>query len=1095
MTKFKTFSQIVRSMRDNLKLSQPNLDTKPGSVSRDLFIDIPADEIESLYRAMSAISEKQNPQTAVGSDLDKWARNFGITRRSPSPANGLVIFSTNTINSDLPIPSGTLVSAKNGVNYRTIGNYIFSVSDKSRYAATATKLRSSLQIAGITDQYAIEVPVSCISAGKAGNIASLQVNRNDLSDPLRVTNLVSFSGGSNQESDASFRARIFSVFSGANTGTASGYINAALSVSGVLDAIVVQPGNTLMLRDGTEIIELDDGKTRVLSSGSGGKVDIYIIGTQLEEVTETYIYTDKSGRADATDTRNDHVLGVQLIDTTLTSEERRVNAFATGNFPLQPVNALISISGTSSGILFEKSIDVNSVQSGNFELIKDTNVDTGGSPFGFDKIHFISSKKDVTGESINKKEFNSVDALKFTEINEISDIYQDISVQRENSSVSSANRNIVILNHKPITGVSKIVNKTTGETYVIQNQNLNSSGLNVDGRVIISGKTLPVQSDILSCDYTWRLYFENSIDYNGALNDKKDLRISDSADWGSPNIITLEESILKTTNDDQEFQVEVDYKISRVLGIYTFTEAESTIIDLDDSGKFGISLNIQESAVSNIISVINSNKLELYKTSANDGSFAGRKIILPSDSPYIANETVTIKYNKVEFYNITDGNGISSNNIITLPSRDILKSNELEDLADNIVLSNAPIFVDYVATTNIIIPSISMSTLPVYSGTSNSLFDSNLLTIVDSAQPVFYRYNDSSIDDLLKYSPSRLSTTVSGISKSGRVRFSGETLTKLTFECPWASFVGLKLDVQQYIKDFLNIQTIPSNIGIARVLSVYASDDGTYLDSHGSSLNSVQYSFGSQRLDESLSKTQFILPSTPVNTSIPLTSGSKVVVTLFIYNSNDTEDLYFQADGQHITSKMFIRVNSISAFSGFRNNIGNIIGTIIIKNYTQPIQNSLYYIDYNFKSPKEGERLTIKYNLNKLILNASTAVEDLRSITADVLIKESPSLPIDVFGELLISDDALTQSETIKEDVSNKIVNLLNTSVLGSTIDYSDIISSAASVPGVDSINVSLFNESGNVGRRTYIKALDNQNIIAGTVIFTVKPRSEFQIT
>ena len=52
MSKIKTFSEIVNNMIERLKISQPNLDTKIGTVSRDLFIDIQADEIQKLYNLM-----------------------------------------------------------------------------------------------------------------------------------------------------------------------------------------------------------------------------------------------------------------------------------------------------------------------------------------------------------------------------------------------------------------------------------------------------------------------------------------------------------------------------------------------------------------------------------------------------------------------------------------------------------------------------------------------------------------------------------------------------------------------------------------------------------------------------------------------------------------------------------------------------------------------------------------------------------------------------------------------------------------------------------------------------------------------------------
>jgi len=393
---FRSFSEIVNSIIERLRLTQPNLDTKVGTVSRDVFIDIQADQLEKLHSSMLLVSEKQSPEIARGKDLDRWANNFGITRNSGTPSNGIIVFTTNEISTDIPIPSGTVVTSRNGLQFRTIGSYIMSVAEKNRFSANGNRLRSTLDLAGITDSFAIEVPVRAGNSGTSGNISSFQVTEHNLEDALKVTNLVSFNGGSNTESDAAFRSRVFAVFSGSNTGTAFGYRNAALSIAGVNDAIVIEPGNTLMLRDGTETIEINDGSFRILSSGTGGKVDLYILGTQLEEVVESYVFTDKSGTGNAQDERNDFILGQGTLDSSLTSEERRIKAFNDGVLPLQPANTIISVIGSASGIMSKSVTNADGTISGNYSLVKDLNVDTGGSPFGFDKLRFVSRRKRST---------------------------------------------------------------------------------------------------------------------------------------------------------------------------------------------------------------------------------------------------------------------------------------------------------------------------------------------------------------------------------------------------------------------------------------------------------------------------------------------------------------------------------------------------------------------------------------------------------------------------------------------------------------------------------------------------------------------------
>jgi len=137
MASIKSFTEIVNSMLERLRLVQPTLDTKPGTVSRDLFVDLQADEIQKIYRLIALISDKQSFATASGRDLDRLASNFGVTRRTGTPAGGIAIITTNNLNEDLTIPSGTILTARNGVSFKTLGTFSMIASNKNRYASNA----------------------------------------------------------------------------------------------------------------------------------------------------------------------------------------------------------------------------------------------------------------------------------------------------------------------------------------------------------------------------------------------------------------------------------------------------------------------------------------------------------------------------------------------------------------------------------------------------------------------------------------------------------------------------------------------------------------------------------------------------------------------------------------------------------------------------------------------------------------------------------------------------------------------------------------------------------------------------------------------
>ena len=92
MASFRSFSEIVSSMIERLGLTQPDLDTKPGTVSRDLFIDIQADQLSQLYSILLEVSEKQSLATTSGVDLDRLAANFGLSRNTGTSSSGIAVF-------------------------------------------------------------------------------------------------------------------------------------------------------------------------------------------------------------------------------------------------------------------------------------------------------------------------------------------------------------------------------------------------------------------------------------------------------------------------------------------------------------------------------------------------------------------------------------------------------------------------------------------------------------------------------------------------------------------------------------------------------------------------------------------------------------------------------------------------------------------------------------------------------------------------------------------------------------------------------------------------------------------------------------------
>ena len=1087
MATIKSFTEIVNSMLERLRLVQPNLDTKPGTVSRDLFIDLQADELQRIYRLISLVADKQSFATASGRDLDRLAGNFGVVRRTGTPATGIAIFTTSLLEQDVAIPSGLIVTARNGVSFRTVGNFSMLSTNKSRYASNANRLRDNLDVAGISDVYAIEVPVEATSIGTSGNISTNQLIETNSDFFISVTNVTSLSGGTDQESDSSFRTRFLSTFSGSNIGTSIGYRNAVLGLQGVLDALVVEPGNTLMLRDGTEVLSTENS-TRILNSGTGGKVDIYVLGTALEEFSESFIFRNKSVYGKIDDDANDYILGYSNQDISLTSEERRQNAFKTGNLPFQPCNRLVSVSGSSSGVLTEASLLPDGTYDGNYILVKDFNSDTGGTPFGFDKIKFVSDKKIIDGEPIIKNGNNIIDLISFSDISNIYSIYQDILITSENSRVSIIDPSIIKLKHSPISAVRSVINSTTGEVYKVIDSGIDvTTGVNATNEIKISGKNLPTLSDKLKVSYTWRKVFDENKDYSSEYNLYYKPAIKDAVDWGGSNGILHESTILSKDSQTGAFSLDVDNQISSVSSVYIFEETQSTVILFDDVP--AIDLSDYPNAINNIVSIKTLLNLEIFNTKKSDGSVNNKIIFLPSDSNASIGDSVNIILNKTELYDLENNDGTFNGVTIELPENSVLESIGLLEILNNAFFTEREVYVDYSADISVLIPSTEMSSLPILSiENSNSFIDSSLATIELSKQPLEYVFVNNVVSDIYRYSPSNIKIQTQNITSQGKIGLEGVSAERFIYRVfAGNTFNGRVLDLQSELKNNLG-ELFKDQLFISKLNSIKIGDK--VIDINNYELKSNIYDIRNCKQNSELSNFQISLPK-------PSTYSSGTIIECDFYLSDPAsfEELYFYTNEARITNKNYYTVNKINIISGFKNTANIVIGSIVVSQFNQPDQGNTYYLNYDFKAPRDGERITVNYNINNLIRTATSAIEVVRPVTADVLIKEAQEVLVDTSGTIVVSEDFSSDANSVVESVNNNVANLLNSGELGGLIDYSDVIQVVTGVAGVDSVNVSLFGYSGEFGRRTFVRALDNQTISPGVVSFTAVSRKNFKIT
>jgi hypothetical protein len=683
MVNIRSTNQIVLSLIDFFKTALPNADIKPGSVIRDLMIDGPSSQIALLYDSLSKISNLQSLRLVMGSDLDRLAQNFGSTRNSPTKSSGVALLTFSSIPATVAINSGSLLTASNGSTFSVLNGISVNSASANTYKSTAVQYQANLAFLGITDQYAVEVSVQATTPGSAGNISQYAINTTSIPGVSNATNTYPFTGGADQETDASFRNRVLAIFSGSNIGTALGYKNLALSNTAVSDAVVIGPGNPLMIRDGTVVIQNPDGTFTIISEGTGGKVDILILGSILSTFTDTFIYLDKSNDNDPSNSLNNFVLGQIIGDANKTITQKRLDDITNGTLPAQPVQEILSVTGTLSGSNFiSASTNSLGITTGNYSLIKDTG-NYAGSPWGFDTFHWTSNQI-VFNEDLIKSQFNGQDPTTFSGVLEIPNITQNISITNENSNVSLTNNTVIQLLHIPATNVTRVFNTNTGESYTVINQNFAGTGsTNTSGQIQISGNTLPSTSDILQVDYTWVVSYDPYSDYDGKYLNNNPRISGDSVDWGISNIVRDERVLFAVNSSNTFFIGSTSLPVTTVVSANIFSSTRGVVVT-STVPNFTNRLMVNIAAIDISMNTIELIRLsdtphEVYNTAEGDGFLINKRIvvgtqikyntlvILPTDTTAVLGSIIEIIYNPTDVFNMVGSTGSFSGNQITVP--------------------------------------------------------------------------------------------------------------------------------------------------------------------------------------------------------------------------------------------------------------------------------------------------------------------------------------------------------------------------------------------------------------------------------------------
>lgn len=229
---------------------------------------------QALKLAMYFNADSQ-VQGLIDSAFDAYASNFGLHRRMGVASQGEVTFyTTSRPTASLLLPLGTVVTS-GGIAFSTLREQVLPLSQIASYYNPTT------------GAYQVSVPVQATTTGSKTNVGAGQVKGIATSLPggFAVTNVNAMVGGQDMESNLALTARVQNRLASVDSGTARGYLQTAADVPGVVRANVVAAGDPLMQRD-----------LNAEGVHKGGKVDVWVQGSNPATITDTFAFTFEIGQ-------------------------------------------------------------------------------------------------------------------------------------------------------------------------------------------------------------------------------------------------------------------------------------------------------------------------------------------------------------------------------------------------------------------------------------------------------------------------------------------------------------------------------------------------------------------------------------------------------------------------------------------------------------------------------------------------------------------------------------------------------------------------------------------------------------------------------
>ncbi|WP_141262513.1 baseplate J/gp47 family protein, partial [Komagataeibacter diospyri] len=256
---FQSFKTTLGNMVAAAQGACPSLlDLDVGSPGRAMLEAVAGLGLWFQFIALQILS-RTRLATSIGSDVDSFVEDFGLSRESGTAATGTVTLTSFT-------PSSQSATIAVGTTVKTASNLIYDVVEDSTNAAWSAADSAYVRPAGTAS---ITVPVQCETTGATGNVAAgaICLLGTAVSGIDTVTNAAALTNGSDGETDAALRTRFVAYINSRSKATVAAIENAVTDVSADLIYQVVEnvdtSGATLA---GNVVVYVDDGSGDVADS-------------------------------------------------------------------------------------------------------------------------------------------------------------------------------------------------------------------------------------------------------------------------------------------------------------------------------------------------------------------------------------------------------------------------------------------------------------------------------------------------------------------------------------------------------------------------------------------------------------------------------------------------------------------------------------------------------------------------------------------------------------------------------------------------------------------------------------------------------------